>query len=147
MMCGYNAGSFMRTTAGCAAFSWCVCLFLFTGIFCCWVPFCIPTCMDHEIVCARCGYIKGVIEAQCCWWIEFIIEMGLYIFKVISKGWVYSISSKRMKPRAKPKTTTRKKKLNCQSISHSEWWNYKCKPNSKNLVILRLSNNSTNCIE
>ena len=61
MVCGFNSGSVIRRTAGCAAFSWCVCLFIFTGVFCCWIPFCIPACMDTEIVCYRCGFVKGVV--------------------------------------------------------------------------------------
>lgn len=60
-MCGFNSGSYIRKTAGCAAFSWCICLFVFTTILCSWAPFCISSCLDIEIVCTRCGYIKGII--------------------------------------------------------------------------------------
>lgn len=58
--CGF-AGSFARSSAGCVTFSWCICLFILTGVFCCWVPFCIDSCYDVQIVCSRCGFVKGQI--------------------------------------------------------------------------------------
>lgn len=64
-MCGAT-DSFARRSPGCAAFSWCVCLFCFTGIFCFWVPFVIDRCYDVEIVCPRCLFVKSVVEAPCC---------------------------------------------------------------------------------
>jgi hypothetical protein len=65
-MCGYNGPSNWRQSAGCATYSWCVCLFCFTGIFGFWIPFCIDSCYDTEVMCARCGFIKGVVPADCC---------------------------------------------------------------------------------
>lgn len=64
-MCGYDGMSTWRQAAGCATYGWCVCLFCFVWpLF--WVPFCIDSCYDTEIVCSRCGQVKHVLQADCC---------------------------------------------------------------------------------
>jgi hypothetical protein len=40
-VCRRETDSFPRRVAGSTAYLWCFCLFLFTGILCCWLPFCI----------------------------------------------------------------------------------------------------------
>ena len=40
-VCRRDTDSFPRRVAGSTAYLWCFCLFLFTGILCCWLPFCI----------------------------------------------------------------------------------------------------------
>ena len=44
-LCNSNVSVLQRKRSGCAAWSWCVCLFCFTG-FCCWIPFVIDDCYD-----------------------------------------------------------------------------------------------------
>ena len=66
VICGFNSGSVVRRVAGCVTFSWCICLFLTTAV-CCWVPFCTFRCMDIEIICRRCGYVKVILQAECFW--------------------------------------------------------------------------------
>jgi hypothetical protein len=56
-----------RHSAGCVTYSWCVCLFCFTGFFGFWIPFCIDSCYDTEVMCSRCGFVKGVVPGDCCW--------------------------------------------------------------------------------
>lgn len=63
-LCG-SSESYSRKIAGCATLSWCVCLFMFTAFAGFWIPFCINTCYDVEVVCAECGYIKASLEANC----------------------------------------------------------------------------------
>lgn len=64
-MCGYDGMSTWRQSAGCATYGWCVCLFcFFWPLF--WVPFCMDSCYDTEVVCSRCGQVKTVIPADCC---------------------------------------------------------------------------------
>lgn len=43
--CKANASVFHRRKAGCALYTWCFCLFCFTG-FCCWIPCVIDECYD-----------------------------------------------------------------------------------------------------
>lgn len=65
-MCGFDGMSTWRQTAGCAAYSWCVCLLcFFWPLF--WLPFCMDSCYDTEVICSRCGQVKGRIQADCCW--------------------------------------------------------------------------------
>lgn len=65
-MCGFDGMSTWRQTAGCATYSWCVCLLcFFWPLF--WLPFCMDSCYDTEVVCSRCGQVKGRIQADCCW--------------------------------------------------------------------------------
>ena len=64
-MCGYDGLSTWRESAGCAAYSWCTCMFFFTGVFC-WIPFCIDGCYDTEVICSRCAHVKTRIPADCC---------------------------------------------------------------------------------
>jgi hypothetical protein len=63
-MCGFDGQSTWRQAAGCATYGWCICLML-TAV-CCWIPFCIDSCYDTEVICTRCGQIKAVIPARCC---------------------------------------------------------------------------------
>ena len=63
--CGSTRGTMARVP-GCPVFSWCVCLFCFTGIFCFWIPFVSPGCYDLEVICTSCGRPKGYVEADCC---------------------------------------------------------------------------------
>lgn len=53
-------------TPGCAAIGWSICLFIFTGICCFWIPFVVDGCKDIRISCNRCGHVKALIEKDCC---------------------------------------------------------------------------------
>lgn len=65
-MCGFDGMSTWRQSAGCATYSWCICLFcFFWPLF--WLPFCMDSCYDTEVVCSRCGQMKANIPADCCW--------------------------------------------------------------------------------
>lgn len=64
-ICGYDGMNIWRQSTGCALISWAICLFCSTGFFC-WVPFCIDSCYDTEVVCSRCAAVKNVVKADCC---------------------------------------------------------------------------------
>ena len=148
VICGFNSGSEIRRTAGCVAFSWCICLFLFTGV-CCWIPFCTFNCMDVEIICRRCGYVKLILQAECFWAMGFFearkwsYDISFIIYK--NRGWAYSISSEKTKTNNK-KPITILKQFSCQLTSHKRSWNSKCRFSSKNRVIWKLFSNSMNFI-
>lgn len=64
-VCGHVGPSIPRYTMGCAAWSWCCCLF-WTTFFLWLIPICSSGCKDVEQLCDRCGAVKGVIPANCC---------------------------------------------------------------------------------
>lgn len=64
-VCGHVGPSIPRYTMGCAAWSWCCCLF-WTTLFLWLIPVCSSGCKDVEQLCDRCGAVKGVIPANCC---------------------------------------------------------------------------------
>lgn len=61
--CRTNASAIYRSRAGCALWSWCFCLFCFTG-FCCWIPCVVDDCYDQEIICASCQHVRGYIKSR-----------------------------------------------------------------------------------
>ncbi len=63
--CGKWTESFPKKIAGGVTYAWCICLFFFTGIFCC-VPFCVGGCKDTQMVCVVCQQAKARIPAKCC---------------------------------------------------------------------------------
>lgn len=63
--CGEHSESVQRKDAGCATWSWCICLALtVTPLF--FIPFCTDSCKDTEIVCVKCQSIKTTVKGQCC---------------------------------------------------------------------------------
>lgn len=61
--CHKNASVFHRRKAGCAVWSWCLCLFLFTGL-CCWIPCVIDECHDEEVICSSCQGVKAYFTSR-----------------------------------------------------------------------------------
>ncbi len=64
-MCGFDGASTWRQKTGVVSWAWCICLFLFFWPLC-WLPFCMDSCYDTQIVCNRCGQVKNTIQATCC---------------------------------------------------------------------------------
>ena len=65
-VCRRETDNFPRKVAGGVTWIWCVVLFILTGIFCCWVPFCVDNCQDTQMVCVVCQATKATIPANCC---------------------------------------------------------------------------------
>jgi len=64
-ICRQETGSLTRKVAGGVTWIWCFGLFIFTGI-CCFIPFCVDSCQDTELVCMNCQFVKARQEANCC---------------------------------------------------------------------------------
>lgn len=64
-MCRRETDNVMKTKIGGVTLAWCCCLFLTTGIFF-WIPCCMDSCKDTEVVCQSCHLIKTTIPANCC---------------------------------------------------------------------------------
>ena len=67
-LCGANAGEFPRKRVGKVAVGWGCVLLYFTGILF-WIPCCIDSCKDTEIVCESCRGARRKIPAKCCWFL------------------------------------------------------------------------------
>lgn len=64
--CGKDTGNIPRKKIGCVTILWCLCLLFFTGGMAWCYPFCVDSCKDIELVCARCQTVKSKIPANCC---------------------------------------------------------------------------------
>ena len=65
-VCHFQGVDYVSLTPGCAAYSWSICLFIFTGLLCFWIPFVCDGCKDIKISCSKCRRTKCIIEKPCC---------------------------------------------------------------------------------
>ena len=56
----------MRTKVGSVTIAWCCFLGLITAGTLFWIPCCVDSCKDTEVVCHGCGLVKTKVEANCC---------------------------------------------------------------------------------
>lgn len=66
--CGYcnkETDNVMRTKIGGVTIAWCCFLMITTG-FLFWIPCCVDSCKDTEVVCQQCTLVKTTIPANCC---------------------------------------------------------------------------------
>ena len=63
--CGLKAIGPLSYHSGQTAFAWGTFLFALTGIFC-FLPCVNNGCKDTHVSCARCGFKRAIIKANCC---------------------------------------------------------------------------------
>ncbi len=65
--CGQKTNDTQRKTTGCKGWVCILTLCILTGGgLLCFLPCCIDSCKDTEVVCSRCGHVKNTIPASIC---------------------------------------------------------------------------------
>lgn len=64
--CNCIDSDFVSMEIGCTAIGWSVGLFILCGILLFWIPLVSKNCRDIKITCWKCGFVKGLIEKNCC---------------------------------------------------------------------------------
>lgn len=66
-VCQNDTSTISRKKIGGVAIAWCVCLLLTIGPYgLCFIPFCMDSCKDTELICTKCSTVKQTVSANCC---------------------------------------------------------------------------------